>query len=170
MDRRVRGFADRHAGPRARTVAKVVTPPAFPLIYMPASLLVARALTRRGNTAGRSVPIAAGIVFFSYHLLKRSSNRRRPPSKVNETNYHHAFPSGHTAAATAVAVASAMAMSRDQPRTSLATLALIGVGIPMVIGTSRIVLDEHWFTDVLGGMAVGTAAATGASLVADYGL
>jgi len=167
-DRRVRDFAVRRSGPRIRTVARVLTPPAFPLIYMPASLLAARALLRRGNAAGRSVPVAAAIVFVSYHVLKRASKRRRPPSKVRKSNYREAFPSGHTASATAVALASVIAMHRDRKRPSLATLALIGAGVPVVIGASRIALDEHWLTDVIGGMAVGTAAATSASLVADY--
>ena len=168
VDRRVREFAVRRSGPRVRTVARVLTPPAFPLVYMPASVLAARALLRRGNPAGRSVPIAAAIVFVSYHILKRASKRRRPPTKVRNSNYREAFPSGHTASATAVALASAMAMHRNQPRASLATLVLIGAGVPIAIGASRIALDEHWLTDVLGGMAAGTAAATGASLVADY--
>jgi membrane-associated phospholipid phosphatase len=158
-DRVVRRRALDAASPSVRVAATVASPPAFPLVYMPASLLAARLLAKGGNAAGERVPIAAGLAFVAYHALKRASHRRRPPSKRGRGHYNHAYPSGHATASSAVAVATALAMRHNRRRPSPATLAMVGIGAPLVVGVSRVLLDEHWLTDVVGGWLLGAGIA-----------
>jgi undecaprenyl-diphosphatase len=148
---------------RVKTAATVITPPGFPLIYMPASLLVGMALSSRGNRGFASVPRAAMLAFVTYHAVKRLSSRRRPPSQTGERNYTHSFPSGHTSAATAVTVAAINAMRKNPDGAPTPALLSLIAGVPLLVGASRIVLDQHWFTDIVGGVAVGTAVAVAAA-------
>jgi membrane-associated phospholipid phosphatase len=37
--------------------------------------------------------------------------------------------------------------------------ALIGIGAPLAMGLYRVIADDHWATDVLGGWALGSAVA-----------
>jgi undecaprenyl-diphosphatase len=158
-DRVVRHRALDAASTPVRAAATVISPPAFPLIYMPASLIAAHLLAKRGNSAGERVPVAAGLAFLAYHALKRASHRRRPPSVAGRGNFDHAYPSGHATASAAVAVATALAMRHDDRRPSPATMLALGAGVPMLVGISRVLLDEHWTTDVLGGWLLGAGIA-----------
>ncbi|MCD0453001.1 phosphatase PAP2 family protein [Actinocorallia sp. API 0066] len=75
--------------------------------------------------------------------------RERPPDhdwSVHATG--HAFPSGHTTAATIVAVLLVTAFTRAWMRVLIVAWA-IGVGL------TRIWLGVHWPTDVLGGWCFG---------------
>ncbi len=158
-DRAVRREALDAASEPMRIAATVASPPAFPLVFMPASLIAAYLLAKHGNPSGERVPVAAGLAFAAYHALKRASRRRRPPSTIGKNNYEHAYPSGHATASSVVAVATALAMRHNAHRPSSATLLALGLGVPMVVGVSRVVLDEHWITDVLGGWLLGAGIA-----------
>lgn len=158
-DKAVRRRALDVASTPVRVAATVVSPPAFPLVYMPASLIVMHLLAKRGNSSGERVPVAAGLAFAAYHALKRASHRQRPPSNVGRNHYDHAYPSGHSTASSAVAVAAALAMRHNPQRPLTSTLAMIGIGVPLAVGISRVLLDEHWSSDVLGGWLLGAGIA-----------
>jgi undecaprenyl-diphosphatase len=67
------------------------------------------------------------------------------------------FPSGHTSTSTAVLVTAAYALSRERVIGSRTATALSL--LPLVVGASRVSLDEHWATDVIGGWATGLIVA-----------
>ena len=110
----------------------------------------------------RALQILAAVVGASavVMLLKRAIGRVRPgreqagrflgPS-LRHANYRESFPSSHTACAVAL---SAM-LSHFYPGAALTfwTLAVVCAGL-------RYVLDAHWPSDVLGGVAVGVAVAS----------
>jgi undecaprenyl-diphosphatase len=60
------------------------------------------------------------------------------------------FPSGHTATSVAAAIAFSVLFPRYR---------WVFAGFALLIGISRIVIDAHYLSDVLGGAAVGVAVA-----------
>lgn len=73
------------------------------------------------------------------------------PRPENATLLTYAFPSGHTLGATAVYGTIALLLWRHGHRWQAAAILLI----PVMVGVSRIMLHEHWATDVLGGFLLG---------------
>ena len=93
-----------------------------------------------------------------YLALNHVIERTRPPMGLRlyeDTAW--SFPSGHsTQAVTFWFMTAILVTAKSPPRMQIAAsvLALLCV---LAIGGSRICLDEHWTTDVLGGFALGTA-------------
>jgi undecaprenyl-diphosphatase len=92
------------------------------------------------------------------HLVKVLVHRPRPPVHALVHASGYGFPSGHAAVATAFYGALALLAARSTRRWSLKvtawTFALVIVGL---IGFARMYLRVHYFTDVLGGVALGAA-------------
>lgn len=79
------------------------------------------------------------------------------------------YPSGHTTGATALAVTAALVLRRNGVLSRNAALA-IGIAAPLVMGAYRVIDDEHWATDVLGGWLLGGCIAlTCAAMLGDAG-
>jgi membrane-associated phospholipid phosphatase len=51
---------------------------------------------------------------------------------------------------------------------SWTTAILVGAGIPLFVGLSRVYLDVHWATDVIGGWAVGLFVAALSAALYEY--
>lgn len=95
--------------------------------------------------------VGATAIFLA---MKQLFHRVRPPGAIRMHIVTYAFPSGHatTAAAAFVTVAYVLAREGLLSRRTAMTIGIIG---PLLIGVSRIYLDVHWATDVLGGWAAG---------------
>ena len=80
------------------------------------------------------------------------------------TSASHSFPSGHASGTAAIAVflTSVAVRQKVHPWLFASGSALI----TLLVGVSRIYLDKHWASDVIGGWVVG--AAFGAGLAAIY--
>jgi undecaprenyl-diphosphatase len=92
--------------------------------------------------------------------LKTTIDRPRPPvalrdAAIFETN--ESFPSGHSMGSViGFGVLGYLAILRLR-RTGVRVAIITGLGILVpLIGCSRFYLRAHWFTDVLGGFAIGT--------------
>lgn len=92
------------------------------------------------------------------HLLKVAVDRRRPTLSQLLPGRGPSFPSGHVLATVGFYGVLAAVVWRSSNRRSIrmggsavATLVILSVGF------SRIYLGVHWFSDVVGGMLVGTA-------------
>jgi undecaprenyl-diphosphatase len=88
---------------------------------------------------------------------KGLSDRPRPDGGLTDT-FSSAFPSGHAVRAAAVYSLVAWLVLRWTSRHRRVTRALavtLAVTMILAIGASRMLLGDHWFTDVLGGYVLG---------------
>ena len=125
--------------------------------------IVAAVLVLQLDPQGRKFAVAILTATFGVSivamLIKRMVGRVRPnrpgagkflgPTLGHE-NFRESFPSSHSAAA--VAMSAMLAARYPQASTTFWTLALLCAAL-------RYVLDAHWLSDVLGGLALGYAAA-----------
>jgi len=115
--------------------------------------------SRRRLAVGMVVVVLAGMEFFE--IAKRYVARQRPAYgfSVDPT---YAFPSGHATLSAAVCGTLAYVFWREGLASGGAML-VAAIVAPLVIGFSRVYLDMHWATDVLGGWLAGLAIACSAA-------
>lgn len=87
--------------------------------------------------------------------IKHLVDRARPALEPVAATLGPSFPSGHSSTAAASWAAFALVASRWWGRRSWPILAGTAVGIAVAVGVSRVLLDVHWLTDVLAGLALG---------------
>lgn len=90
-------------------------------------------------------------------LIKNLVDRARPALNPAAAALGPSFPSGHTTTAAAFWAAAALLLGRRRPRAARALLAGAAVGIAVAVAASRVLLDFHWLSDVIGGLALGWA-------------
>jgi membrane-associated phospholipid phosphatase len=128
-------------------------------VFLPLTLLVTGVLWLYGRRL-ESVLFIGGISFTgaAVYFLKLLTDRARPAlsSILHETSA--AFPSGHAALSLFFFGFLAYLLSRrfQKKRYSLLIFAT-GLTIAGLIGTSRVYLNVHWLSDVLGGFALAAA-------------
>lgn len=109
------------------------------------------------------VVIAIGGIFL--YLLKDLIQRARPLNPlVSETSF--AFPSGHAMTSVIFFGLLIYLLSKKTKSTKL-NLAAIALSLifVIIISFARLYLRVHWFSDVLGGIAIGIFVLTGSILI-----
>jgi undecaprenyl-diphosphatase len=138
-------------------VAKVVSalgslPVTAGLVLIGAVLLA----VRRRPVELAVLVLSAITIYAAVHIMKAAVDRPRPPHPHAQATLA-AFPSGHSAYST-VYVAMAVILSRVlEGLVSRAALIIGGLLVAGAIGASRAYLRVHWWSDVLGGWALGAA-------------
>jgi membrane-associated phospholipid phosphatase len=89
--------------------------------------------------------------------VKDLADRVRPAFNPAAATLGPSFPSGHSATAAAFYACAAFLIARRRGRTSRAVLAGVAVGLAVAVAASRVLLDVHWLTDVIAGLALGWA-------------
>lgn len=89
--------------------------------------------------------------------IKALVDRARPELEPVAATLGPSFPSGHTATAAASWAAFALVVGRWWGPQAWPALAGAAVGIAVAVAVSRVLLDVHWLTDVLAGLALGWA-------------
>jgi membrane-associated phospholipid phosphatase len=89
--------------------------------------------------------------------IKQLIDRVRPDLNPIAATLGPSFPSGHSSTAAAFWAAAALVVSRWCGRRGRAVLVGLAVGIAVGVAASRVLLDVHWLTDVIGGLALGWA-------------
>jgi len=150
--------AYRQASPGVRAVFITITELGSVRTLAGLTLLVALLLIVRGRWLVALVwliaPVAGGLLDLG---LKELFQRERPPFRdpfIDETT--KSFPSGHSMGSLITYGLLAYVLVLGLPRAGLRILAVSGLMIlVLAIGFSRIFLGAHYFSDVLGGYAVG---------------
>ena len=112
--------------------------------------------TRSGWVAAFLLAVILGDKFLT-ETVKELMDRARPALEPVAATLGPSFPSGHTSTAAASWAAFALVASRWWGRRVWPALAGVAVGIAVAVAVSRVLLDVHWLTDVLAGLALGWA-------------
>jgi len=128
------------------------------LLIVGSVLVVVAGLTRHLRLA---LIVAATLIAAAYFtdVVKDYIVRPRPPGAAGSSIVTYSFPSGHALNSTVTYGLVALIVWRSPLRRSIrfAVAVVVGVAFPLLIGLSRIGLDVHHPTDVLGGWLAGAA-------------
>jgi membrane-associated phospholipid phosphatase len=134
------------------------------LMVLAALVAVSLLIARRWVLAAAWVAATAGGGLLNL-LLKGIFERPRPLHEhgfAYETSF--SFPSGHASGSMLIYSLLGYLIVRHTPRTSHIPVAIITVAVIVFVGSSRVLLQVHYFTDVLAGYA--SAAAWSAMCIA----
>jgi undecaprenyl-diphosphatase len=87
--------------------------------------------------------------------VKQLADRLRPTFNPAAATLGPSFPSGHSATAAAFYATAALLLGRGRGRPARAALVGLAVGIAVAVAASRVLLDVHWLSDVIAGLALG---------------
>jgi undecaprenyl-diphosphatase len=159
IDSSVAAWGDRHATAWSNDALTLVTDLGETVTVVVVAAVVAIVDFRR--TRNRWVaPFLLAVVLGDKLLteaVKQLVDRARPTIEAVAATLGPSFPSGHTSTAAASWAAFALVAGRWWGRSSWPALAGIAVGIAVGVAASRVLLDVHWLTDVLAGLALGWA-------------
>lgn len=91
------------------------------------------------------------------NTIKQLADRVRPAFNPAAATLGPSFPSGHSATAAAFYACAALLLGRQRGRPTRAVLAALAAGIAVAVAGSRVLLDVHWLSDVIAGLALGWA-------------
>ncbi len=91
------------------------------------------------------------------NTIKQLADRVRPAFNPAAATLGPSFPSGHSATAAAFYAGAALLLGRQHLRPTRAVLAALAAGIAVAVAASRVLLDVHWLSDVIAGLALGWA-------------
>jgi membrane-associated phospholipid phosphatase len=91
------------------------------------------------------------------NLVKGFIDRARPTIDPAAATLGPSFPSGHSSTAAAMFAAIALLAGRGRSIRVRAILVGVAVGLAVAVACSRVLLDLHWVSDVVGGLALGWA-------------
>jgi membrane-associated phospholipid phosphatase len=160
IDSSVAEWGHRHGSAAwSRDALTLVTRLGEAWVVVPVAILVAGVELARTRSRW-VVPFLLAVILGDKLLtagVKELVDRARPEIEAVAATLGPSFPSGHTSTAAASWAAFALVAGRWWGRPSWPALAGAAVGIAVAVALSRVFLDVHWLTDVLGGLALGWA-------------
>ena len=150
-------------GSALHSVAKAITSVGVVSVLLPASLVTGAIAFAHSRSVSYSLApfFAVQITSIIVSVMKDGMNTARPPMSSHIVAVDSAaFPSGHAANTTALLVATVViwrvALSSERVQRHAPAIGFIGV---VAMATTRLILNVHWLSDVVGGIALGTACA-----------
>jgi membrane-associated phospholipid phosphatase len=159
IDSSVANWGDRHATGISTDGLKLVTDlgGTWTAIAVGAVIALVEIVRTRSRWV---VPFLLAVVVGDKLLtetIKHLVDRVRPDLNPVAATLGPSFPSGHSSTAAAFWAAVALIVGRWCGRRARPVLVGLAVGIAVGVATSRVLLDVHWLTDVIGGLALGWA-------------
>jgi len=155
LDNAVRAWFLGHQNPTLYRIAAALSwigsPTIMVIVAIAAGVWFYRSRGRSKAGVIVAAPAAGGLLAGGIKLLY---GRVRPAGAllINERTF--AFPSGHAATSAAVMVTLCYVLARERI-ISWPVAIVIGGIVPLVVGLTRLYIDVHWTTDVVGGWTVG---------------
>ena len=126
-----------------------------------ALLAVVLAVVETARTRSRWVAPFLLIVVAGNGILtttiKDLAERVRPELNPVAESLGPSFPSGHSSWSAAFFAAAALLLARGRGRRAQIVLAGVASGLAVAIAATRVLLDVHWLSDVVAGLALGWA-------------
>jgi membrane-associated phospholipid phosphatase len=131
-------------------------------IQVVVGLAIVLALLDFLRTRNRWTILFLGVVLvgmeLAQHGVKDLVGRLRPTLVPAAAHLGPSFPSGHSATAAAFYAAAALVVGRWlHGRSARHVVIAAAVGVAVAVAASRVLLDLHWLSDVVGGLALGWA-------------
>jgi len=165
MDYAVRDWMRSHHTDAGHRVFSVLTHLGDRVVLIPLALILGWPLFR-GHKPWIVLLLFVGFASAELvSILKQGFEVLRPPIGLQHSK-SFAFPSGHTTAtATFATVLGYLSMRRG-----IAPIAYVTVGVLLTLieGVSRLYLDMHWTSDVIGGVLIGSLFAAGACALFEW--
>jgi undecaprenyl-diphosphatase len=159
LDRGAARWADDHSTAFTHSALTYVTDLGETWIVLPLAVLVSLVdLVRRGTFW--TLPFLLLVILGDKLLtqeLKQVVDRARPTLNPVAATLGPSFPSGHSSTAAASWAAFALVASLWCDRRYLPWLTALAAAIAAAVAASRVLLDVHCPTDVIGGLALGSA-------------
>jgi membrane-associated phospholipid phosphatase len=159
LDNGIAKWGNRHASALSTHALNVVTQ--LGSLYVVLALCVILAVVE--TVRERTVWVVAFIVAVMggeellVTTVKQLADRARPAFNPAAATLGPSFPSGHSATAAAFYATAALLIGRWRGRRARAVLTGLAVGIAVGVAASRVLLDVHWLSDVIAGLALGWA-------------
>jgi membrane-associated phospholipid phosphatase len=155
VDKAVSAWFVSHQNPLMYKIALVATwvgsPAVMVLVAMAAGVWFYGRSGRRKAGVVVAAPAIGGLLSGTIKILY---GRARPAGASLLSEQTYSFPSGHAATSAAVMVTLCYVLARER-MISWPTAIVIGGSVPLIVGMTRLYLNVHWFTDVIGGWTVG---------------
>ena len=155
FDNAVRAWFVSHQNPTVYKIAYVITWVGSPTVMVLVAIAAGAWLYHRHGRSKAGVivaaPAAGGLLS---GVIKLLYGRARPAGAAVFNERTFSFPSGHAATSAAVMVTLCYVLARERI-ISWPTAIVIGGIVPLIVGLTRLYLDVHWTTDVVGGWTVG---------------
>jgi membrane-associated phospholipid phosphatase len=159
FDASVAKWGNEHSGPVSDRGLNIVTQ--LGGVWLVTLLAVVVAIVGYVRRPNRWIPVflltvLVGEVLLS-NAIKQLLDRVRPTFNPIAAHLGPSFPSGHSTAAAAFYAAAALILGRGASPKARALLAGGAAGIAVAVATTRVMLDVHWVSDVIAGLALGWA-------------
>jgi membrane-associated phospholipid phosphatase len=159
VDQSVLTWVGEHRRPALTSAMQTVTWLGSGTVLYPVTIVLALLWWHRERDwrPGAMLAASLGGSTVLYNLFKRITERPRPPAADAVGTYSHwSYPSGHATQCMAffamlVVLAGLVGWARRRP------FGIAAAVVVLAVGASRIYLGAHWFTDVVGGYALGGA-------------
>ena len=114
------------------------------------------AASRGRRIEAAALVIGAILSFAASRTAKAYYDRPRPEGSLVDT-LHASFPSGHALYSVALVACAVVLVRAGAGWATRFALVTVSVVVVVLVAASRVYLRAHYLTDVLGGLALGTA-------------
>jgi membrane-associated phospholipid phosphatase len=159
LDESVANWGDRHASAFSTDGLTSISHLGEPRVIVAVAVVLAVAETVRTRSVW-VVPFLLIVIGGNGILtttVKELVDRVRPALNPIAETLGPSFPSGHSSWSAAFFAAAALLLTRRRPRPVRAAIVGIAVWLAVTIAGSRVLLDVHWLSDVIAGLALGFA-------------
>ena len=125
------------------------------VIVVAAVLVLVDAIRRRNGWSFLFLLVVLAGMEATQLGVKELVGRLRPTLNPAAATLGPSFPSGHSATAAAFYAAAALIIGRSLRRPTRQLVIAAAVGITIAVAASRVLLDLHWLSDVVGGLSLG---------------
>lgn len=159
LDRSVAQWGNDHAGSLSTHGLNLITQLAGTWTIVVLAVVVA--IVEYVRASSRWIVPYLAVVLVGESLLtlavKDLAHRVRPTFNPIAATLGPSFPSGHSATAAAFYAAVALLVGRRRGHGARSLLAGGAAGLAVAVASSRVLLDVHWVSDVIAGLALGWA-------------